>query len=355
MPQSLNKGILFAVIAALLFGASPPFAKLLLGRIPPVGLAGLLYLASGLGLLVWYVVRRMTNRETTEQEAGLTRKDLPWLAGAILAGGVAGPVLLMLGLTRTPATAASLLLNMEGVLTALLAWFVFHENVDRRVATGMGLIVVAGMLLSRGRSASGFGLSWGALLVVGACLCWAVDNNLTRKVSASDPVQIAGLKGLVAGIVNLSVAIGLGMKMPSFAPLAGAALLGFTGYGLSLVLFVLALRHLGTARTGAYFSTAPFIGAVLSLVVLHETPTLLLWLAGLLMGIGVWLHLSEHHEHEHYHERMEHTHPHMHDAHHQHTHDFPWDGSEPHTHPHVHEPMTHTHAHYPDIHHQHRH
>jgi drug/metabolite transporter (DMT)-like permease len=218
----------------------------------------------------------------------------------------------------------------------------------------MLFIVAAGVLLSW-EQVPALGVPTGALAIVGACLCWAIDNNLTRKVSASDAVQIACAKGLVAGIVNLGIAAMLGFGMPGAPAMLGAAAIGFSGYGLSLVMFVMALRHLGTARTGAYFSAAPFVGAVISLLMLHEIPTPGFWLAAGLMGIGIWLHLTERHEHEHEHEPLSHTHAHVHDEHHRHEHDFEWDGTEPHTHPHRHAPLRHAHPHYPDIHHRHEH
>jgi Permeases of the drug/metabolite transporter (DMT) superfamily len=347
-------GVPSALLAAVLFGVSAPFAKLLLRTETSQLLAGLLYLGSGLGLLAVWLVRR--KRDTTN-EAQLRRADTPWLAGAIAAGGVMGPLLLMTGLSRAPASAASLLLNLEGVFTALLAWFVFRENFDRRIALGMAAILAGGVLLSwEGRLA--WGGAAGPLLVAGACLAWAVDNNLTQKVSAGDPVQIAMLKGLVAGTVNTGIALLLGAHLPGVERALGAMLVGFLGYGVSLVLFVLALRQLGTARTGAYFSTAPFVGAIVSLVVFRERPTLALVAAAALMGVGVWLHVSERHEHEHVHEALEHEHAHVHDAHHQHSH-APGDPAvtdpAPHSHSHRHQPMAHTHAHYPDLHHRHGH
>jgi drug/metabolite transporter (DMT)-like permease len=350
----LHQGVVYALLAAALFGASTPFAKFLVGQMAPVALAGVLYMGSGLGLLVLYLARGLVWRDGSGEIAGLTRKDWPWLGGAILAGGVAGPVLLMLGLRTTPAASASLLLNMEGVLTSMLAWFVFKENFDRRIFIGMLLIVAAGVLLSWGQ-ATARGLPLGALAIVGACLCWGVDNNLTRKVSASDAVQIACVKGLVAGTVNLTIAAALGTHLPNASTVSSAAIVGFCGYGLSLVMFVLALRHLGTARTGAYFSAAPFVGAAISLLLPGEQPGPLFWIAALLMGVGIWLHLTESHGHEHEHGPMTHAHAHSHDAHHQHEHNFPWDSTEPHVHPHRHEPMKHSHKHYPDIHHQHKH
>ena len=349
----MHKGVLHALLAAATFGASTPVSKLLLGSMPPLTLAAVLYLGSGLGLSAWLAVRGIRNRGW-EQGAGLVRADLPWLMGAVLFGGIAGPVLLMTGLMHTPASSASLLLNMEGVLTAMLAWFVFKENFDRRIFAGMLLIVAGGVVLSWPGEATQ-STAWGAVAIAAACLCWAIDNNLTRKVSASDAVQIAAVKGLVAGGVNLALALATGQAMPSIWAGLAAGLVGLCGYGLSLVMFVLALRHLGTARTGAYFSAAPFVGAGLSLLLLRETPGAAFWIAGGLMAAGIWLHLTEHHEHEHTHDALEHAHEHVHDEHHQHEHDSDWDGREPHAHPHRHVPMTHAHPHTPDIHHRHSH
>ncbi len=345
---TFQPGVSFALAAALLFGASTPVAKILLGQVDPILLAGLLYLGSGSGLAIWRWLRFRFQRGDS-QEASLQLSDLPWLAGAILAGGVIGPILLMVGLAFTPASSASLLLNLEGVFTAVIAWFVFKEHFDRRIAVGMGAITAGGLLLSwAGRPE--LGVPWGAVAIVGACLAWGIDNNLTRKVSAGDPVQIAGVKGFIAGAVNLLIALTAGAPLPGVLTVLTAAVMGFLGYGVSLVLFVLALRHLGTARTGAYFSLAPFAGALISLLVLGDHLTVYFLVAAALMGVGVWLHLTERHEHKHRHQPLEHDHRHVHDEHHQHGH-----GEEPHSHPHSHPEMRHGHPHYPDLHHRHGH
>jgi len=346
-------GITFALLAALLFGASTPLAKLLLPQMTPMLLAGLLYLSSGVGLAAYAFVRSLRSNQS-RHEASLTRKDMPWLAGAIVAGGVVGPVLLMWGLAATPASSASLLLNLEGVLTALLAWFVFKENFDSRIALGMALIAAGGLSLSwMGRLEAG--VPWGSLAIVGACLAWAIENNLTRKVSLGDPVRIAMLKGLVAGSVNTGLAFALGAELPAASSLLATGVVGFFGYGVSLTMFVLALRYIGTARTGAYFFVAPFIGAALSIPFLGDKLTVGFVVAAALMACGVWLHLTERHEHEHHHEPMEHDHLHSHDEHHQHAHSHADPPGEPHSHPHRHEPLIHSHPHYPDIHHRHGH
>ena len=350
----MHKGVFYALLAATLFGASTPLAKMLVGQIAPIMLAGLLYLGSGIGLLAWFSLRAMKQKGERAEISRLAIPDLPWLAGAILSGGIIGPILLMFGLTLTPAPTASLLLNMEGVLTALIAWFVFKENFDRRILLGMALIVVAGVLLSW-EQVPELSVPWGSLAIIAACLCWAIDNNLTRKVSASDPMQIAGIKGLAAGSVNLSLALAIGLPTPGINITLASGIVGFCGYGLSLALFVLALRHLGAARTGAYFSIAPFVGAIVSIILFQDMPGVIFWSAAVMMVVAIWLHLTEEHGHFHVHETMSHTHDHAHDEHHQHTHGFSWDGVEPHTHEHQHEPLTHLHTHFPDIHHRHGH
>ncbi|MBC7522329.1 MAG: EamA family transporter [Sandarakinorhabdus sp.] len=341
-----------AIASAVLFGASTPFAKLLLGGgLSPWLLAGLLYLGSGIGLGLVHLGQRI--RRTGAAEASLTRVDLPWLGLVVLTGGAIAPVLLMFGLTSTPASSAALLLNLEGLATLVIAWLVFHESVDRRLLLGALAILAGAVLLSWQGGPSGLGI--GALAIAGACLAWGIDNNLTRKLSAADPVQIAMVKGLVAGSVNLTLAIGTGASCPTTLQFAAAALVGFLGYGVSLVLFVLALRHLGAARTGAYFSTAPFLGTVLAIGMFGEPLTLRLVIAGGLMALGLYLHLAEVHEHDHAHEPLEHDHVHFHDAHHQHRHEVGDPAGEPHTHSHRHAPMVHRHPHFPDLHHRHRH
>jgi drug/metabolite transporter (DMT)-like permease len=343
-------GIPLALLSAVLFGASTPFAKLLLGSVDPWMMAGLLYLGAGVGLALVHLSRATLKLPDTE--APLRLADLPWLALVILAGGLGGPLLLMLGLARTDAASASLLLNLEGLATMAIAWLWFRENVDRRLLLGAFAILAGAAVLSwEGRAE----LDWGAVLIVGACVCWGVDNNLTRKLSSADPVQIAMLKGLVAGAVNIALALTQGAAVPEMGTVLAVAVVGFLGYGVSLVLFVLGLRYLGTARTGAYFSLAPFVGAVLAVLMLNESLSVRLLVAGALMALGLWLHLSEQHEHEHAHEAMEHEHRHRHDEHHQHSHAPGTALDEPHNHWHQHAPMVHRHPHYPDLHHRHDH
>jgi drug/metabolite transporter (DMT)-like permease len=341
-----SRGVQAALLSAVLFGAGTPAAKYLLDSVSPWLLAGLLYLGSGLGLGLIRLIRR-------SPRVRLARGEYLPLGGAILFGGILGPVLLMVGLVNMPASGASLLLNAEGVFTALLAWFVFKENFDRRIALGM-LAIVAGATVLSVPTGADFGTALPSLAILGACLCWGIDNNLTRKVALNDATWLAAIKGGVAGPVNLILAFALGAQLPAVGNIAAAMVVGFFAYGVSLVLFIIAMRHVGTARAGGYYSVAPFFGAVLALVT-GEQLTISLVVASLLMALGVWLHLTERHEHEHTHELITHDHWHVHDEHHQHEHDEPVPAGIGHKHVHTHEPITHTHEHYPDSHHRHTH
>lgn len=342
-----NTGVQAALLSAVLFGAGTPLAKLLLGTVSPWLLAGLLYCGSGLGLLGLRLLRR-------EPRAKLVRQEIWPLAGAVLAGGVVGPVLLMLGLSTMPASGASLLLNAEAVFTVGLAWLVFREHVDRRILLGM-LAIVAGAALLSIPSAVSIGSPWPAAAVLGACLAWGLDNNLTRKVASTDATWLAAVKGCVAGPVNLALGLAIGDRLPGVGPVAGAMLVGFFAYGVSLALFITGMRQVGTARAGAYFSVAPFFGALLALA-MGEPITWPLLAAAALMGLGVWLHLTERHSHPHRHEPVTHSHWHTHDEHHQHPHAGPAvpPGTR-HLHEHTHEELIHSHQHYPDTQHRHSH
>ncbi len=342
-PKShLWPGVPMALASAVLFGASAPLAKLFLGSVPPQMLAGLLYLGAGAGLAVVHSGRNAIGIPAAE--AALRYKDLPWLTAVVIFGGCLAPLLLMLGLQQTSASSGSLLLNLEGLATMGIAWLIFKENVDGRLLLGAFAIVIGAMVLSWDGNSIKFDAGGG--MIAGACLAWGLDNNLTRKLSSADPVVTTLIKGLVAGTVNVGLALAVGSSLPSISVIGAAALVGFLGVGVSLILFVLALRHLGTARTGAYFSLAPFIGAVVAILLLGEPLTGQLALAGLLMGCGLWLHLTERHEHDHQHEFLEHDHSHVHDEHHQHSH-AEAAGAEPHSHQHRHEPIRHKHPHYP--------
>jgi len=341
------RGIAAALAAAILFGLGTPFAKVLVESVDPWLLAGLLYAGSGIGLTLWRALKR-----APAVRPG--RGEWRYLAGAIFAGGIVGPVLLMNGLVGLTASTASLLLSTEGVLTALLAWFVFRENFDRRIAAGMVAIGLGATILAW-RPGADLARIGPALLVLGACLAWAIDNNLTRKLSLLDATWLASIKGLVAGATNLAIAALMGSAWPSVGRLGAALAVGAFAYGASLAFFVVALRYLGAARTAAYFSTAPFVGATASLAWLAEPVTAVFVIAGALMAVGVWLHVTEHHAHRHHHPALEHEHVHEHDLHHRHAHEAGDPPGERHSHRHRHEPMTHTHEHFPEAHHQHDH
>jgi drug/metabolite transporter (DMT)-like permease len=343
----LQTPVVAALGAALLFGITTPLAKLL--ALPAFELAGLLYLGSGIGL---FAIRLLRDRGWASP--GLKRSDTKWLVGSILFGGILAPSCLMLGLLRTPATAASLLLNLESLLTALLAWIVFKEHAGPRLVVGMAFIFLGGLVLS-GLFSRASMTTTGAIWIVFACLGWALDNNFTRPIAGGDALFIAAIKGAIAGAVNCGVAAVIGTPMASPEKTFATLALGLAGYGVSLVLFVLALRGLGASRTGAYFASAPFIGALFALAVLHEPISAAIIFGGLLMLVGVILHLTEEHAHEHEHTAMTHVHTHVHDEHHQHTHALPWPIGQAHSHEHTHAPLRHRHSHYPDIHHQHRH
>jgi drug/metabolite transporter (DMT)-like permease len=347
--------ILQALGAAVLFGASAPLSKMLLQDIEPVILAGLLYLGSGVSAVILRYFR-LASEKDVPVEADLTPHDIPWLAGAVIAGGILAPILLLLGLKSTPAATASLLLNLESVATVVIASFIFREAIGKRVWWAMAFISIAGIALSLDVTGR-WGLSIGALAVIGACFLWGLDNNLTRNVSAKDPLAIVAIKGLAAGSFSLLLGLILGNSLPSLWIIVLAMLVGSFSYGVSITLFVLAMRSLGAARTGTLFSTAPFVGAALSLVILREQPTTLFFVSLPLMIIGVALMLSESHAHAHAHELEEHDHCHSHpDSHHLHTHDSESpEEALTHSHWHTHPPAVHVHAHTPDLHHRHNH
>ncbi len=347
--SGITVGVRYAIAAAVLFGSTTPIAKLFISDVHPVLSAAILYMGSGVGLSI---VRYLSTSSHTE--AGIQRESYPWIAGAIFFGGILAPILLMAGLKSTTASSASLLLNLEGVFTAVIAWTVFKENFDTRIALGMVCIVLGGIILSCQNDFHAE-ISTGSVLIILACACWGIDNNLTQKVSSSDPYQVASIKGLTAGCFNFSMSILLGVFECSAPKAVMGLFLGFLGYGLSLAFFVMALRHIGTARTGAYFSLAPFWGAVLAILLLREEVSSSLMLAGIFMGAGLWLHITERHEHEHEHEEISHNHSHVHDAHHQHGHDERVDACNEHTHEHKHVKILHAHRHCPDIHHRHCH
>ena len=343
----------YGFLAAALFGISAPLSKLLLDGVDPIVLAGLLYLGAGSSLGLLLLVGRVLGR--ADREAGLGRRDLPWLIGAILAGGVAGPIFLLLGLQRTPAATTSLLLNFEVVATGLIAFALFRESVGRTTWIAIATIAVGGALLSFDAS-GGWGFSLGALLVLGACLAWGFDNNFTGRISLKDPKRIVAIKGLAAGAFSLALGLALGRPLPTLSRTLWALLLGTVSYGASIALFVQSLRRVGAARTGALFGMAPFVGVTLSLILFRQLPDLTFFLALPLMVLAAVLLAREKHEHKHIHTGLTHTHGHKHDdAHHEHSHSDDGVEGSSHVHEHTHQDLTHSHAHTPDPHHRHAH
>jgi len=332
--------------AAVLFGLSTPVAKLLLPSTGPFLLAGLLYLGAGVGLSLVAPFRR------AGQETRLKRQDLPTLAGMVVAGGIVGPLLLLFGLARLPGAQASLLLNLEAPLTIGLAVLVFGESLSLREILGALVIVLGGAVLSAGPG-GGNSQWWGALAIAGACAAWALDNNLGQRLSLRDPVAVTRVKALVAGTANVALALLMGERLPPTVALLGMLGTGFLGYGLSIVLHLLAMRQIGAARQAAYFATAPFVGVVASIPLLGERLGAVEFGAGGMMAVGAFLLIGARHDHRHGHEALEHDHAHVHDGHHPHEHRG--DADEPHAHPHAHAPLVHDHPHLPDPHHRHRH
>lgn len=343
------RGAALGLAAAALFGVSAPVAKVLLGEISPVLLAGLLYLGAAIGLWTHRVFSPPT------KEASLGPGDVPKLAAVVLSGGILGPVLMLLGLGRVTALTGSLLLNLEAPFTVLLAVLLFREHLGRYAAIAVALIVSGAVVLKLEPGSLGADTA-GVVLLAGACACWAVDNNLTQRLSLKDPFAIVRVKTLVAGLAN--TALGLivtSFALPPWRFVLGALVLGSFSYGVSVVLDAFALRLIGAAREAAYFATAPFVGALASVLLLGDT---LRWhdgLAMLVMAVGVGFLLRERHGHQHAHDELSHEHLHEHDEHHQHEHQPGDPAGEPHSHPHHHAPLVHDHPHVPDAHHRHRH
>jgi len=352
MPDG-RRPLTFIMISASLFGVGLPLAKLLVRDIPPVALAGLLYLGAFVGLFLFSIGRKKKTTASHSTVAPLERRDLPWLAGAVLTGGVLAPIMLMTGLSLVSGFSASLLSNLEGVATAMIAVLIFKENAGRRLWLALVCMTVAGIFLTWDPARAEFTIL-GPLLIVSAMVCWGIDNNLTRSIADKDPIQITMIKSLAGGTTSLSLALILGLRMPPGYAIALALLLGSFSYGISLVFFIKALQGLGSFRTGAFFSLSPFIGAMASLIIFREWIGWVRFPAVGLMILGVWIIYNERHSHVHLHAAVTHVHLHSHsDAHHLHRHSEAV--REPHTHEHTHFEWAHAHVHWPDTHHRHEH
>jgi drug/metabolite transporter (DMT)-like permease len=346
-----SSGALSGLAAAALFGLSAPLAKLLLPATGPLLLAGLLYLGGGLGLAAAGRVRRARQ---VGREARLRGSDWPYVVGIIVLGGIGGPVLMLYGLERVSGVAGSLLLNLEAPFTMVLAVLLFREHLGVRGMIASGLVVAGAVVL--GYSPGELRAQWvGALAIAGACLSWAIDNNLTQRLSLRDPIAVVRTKALGAGTCTLGLALVTGERLPSMGVLVPALLVGLFCYGMSILLDMHALRILGAAREAAFFATAPFMGAAAAVPLLGERAGPAHLVSAMLMGTGIFLLVRERHEHLHAHDEQEHDHVHVHDEHHQHVHDGSELPAEPHAHPHRHAPLIHDHPHVPDVHHRHRH
>lgn len=344
--------LIYIFVSAALFGISPPLAKLLVKNIPPVALAGLLYLGAFVGLSLYSIIRGIISTENI-RSANLKKGDFPWLFGAILSGGIIAPICLMFGLSQISGFTTSLLLNLEGVFTAVIAVIFFKEKAGKRLWLALLCMTAAGVFLTWNSSQGKFNFL-GPLLVTLSMICWGIDNNLTRNISTRNPIQIARIKGFVSGLISISLAYTLGMDIEWDLSIFYALLLGSLSYGISLVFFIKALEGLGSFRTGIFFSLAPFIGAVISLILLQEWIGWVMFPAIMLTAAGVWLISTEKHLHLHLHQEEIHTHLHNHkDIHHIHEHTGIV--REPHIHEHKHLEENHVHSHWPDTHHRHEH
>ncbi|MBT1074025.1 DMT family transporter [Geobacter grbiciae] len=346
----MYSGQFLAVISAVLFGISPVLCKLVIGEMSPALLAGLLYLGSGIGL---HILLLFQGKKSIEEVKRLSPKKRLALLGSILSGGIVAPLFLAYGIKLGTASEVSLLLNFETVATTLIAWFVFREHVGLGVWGGKALILLGSVFVIL-KNDGALAFSSAGLLVLLACAFWGIDNNLTRDIEELPATVLASIKGFGAGAFNTLLALALSTGTATVPQVAGSLLIGAMSYGMSLVLFVEALRRIGSARTSTLFAIGPFIGTFLSVLILGERPPATYWVAASLMLAGIALLQREMHGHPHTHEELSHSHKHLHDEHHQHEH-AEGEGTEPHDHPHLHEPLTHSHVHWPDIHHRHSH
>ena len=285
MKKTTNYGIFLALLAAALYAVNAPFSKLLLIYMPSTLMAGVLYLGAGIGMVVIALIRKVSGRARTEEK--ITRLDLPYTLAMILLD-IAAPIFLLLGLSRTTAANASLLNNFEIVATALIALAVFGERISARLWMGIGFVTVSCVLLSFEGSA-GLDFSVGSLFVLLACVCWGIENNCTRRLSAKDPLEIVLLKGIFSGMGSVVIGLCVGERFTVWWSVIAVLAVGFVAYGLSIFFYVYAQRLLGAARTSAYYAIAPFIGTALSLMIFRELPPYTYFIALAVMMIGAWL------------------------------------------------------------------
>lgn len=350
----MPKGSWIALLSAALFGVSPSLVKLVVNnannsfQISSIFLAGLLYLGSGIGLQVILLLQK---KSTLNELKSLTQLSRLKLLGAIFFGGILAPILLTSGIQLASAFEVSLLLNLETVTTTFIAFLIFREHVSKHVWIGKILIVIGACLIGLNGN---FQMSLPAFLIVGACICWGLDNNLTREIENLPATVLASVKGWTAGGFNVLLAFSLNQTQATLPQVGASLFIGMISYGVSLILFIEALRLIGTSRTSTYFAVAPLIGMLFALVFLGDNPPTIHWIAAIFMSTGIWTLYREQHAHTHTHENLTHRHKHVHDEHHQHQHNGT-KGPDPHDHVHTHEPLTHSHPHLPDTHHRHQH
>lgn len=306
---AIPRGAQIALVAAVLFGISTPLTKPFLKETSSFFTAGLLYFSSGISI---YIFRKLTGAQSIK----MNHSERTYFGLAVACGGIVAPVFLLTGLSLISASDASILLNLESVLTALIAWFIFKENFDKKILVGMLSIFFGACIISWNGNFE-FNQAIGTILILLASTFWALDNNFTRNVISIDPTWIASTKGLIAGSTNLAVALLLGDQIPPLKTLAAVSVIGVFSFGLSLILFIVAMRQVGTSRAGAYFAIAPFFGAIVAFI-LGDPVTLQFGIAAIFMGFGIYLHISEDHHHEHYHFEALHCHSHFPDISHRH-------------------------------------
>lgn len=284
-PENESKAVFYAILAAALYALNAPVSKLLLQNVPPTMMAGFMYLGAGIGMVAMGLVRSRTGHG--RQEMRLTKKDLPYTLGMV-ALDIAAPIFLMIGLTRTTAANASLLNNFEIVATSIIALLIFKERIGKNLWIAIGLITLSSILLSV-EDASSFQFSFGSLFVLAACVYWGLENNCTRCLSKSDPLEIVVIKGFGSGIGAIGIGLIVGESLPVWSDILKILLLGFVAYGLSIYFYVYAQRDLGAAKTSAYYAIAPFIGVLLSFIIFREIPGVLFFIALIIMIAGTWM------------------------------------------------------------------
>jgi len=346
----MYSGQFLAIFSAALFGVSPVLCKLVIGDMSPALLAGLLYLGSGIGLLILLLFQ---GKNPLRELRNLSSKHRLVLIGSVISGGIVAPLFLAYGIKIGTASEISLLLNFETVATTLIAWLVFKEHVGAGVWGGKAFILLGSFLVVF-TSEGAFAFSVAGLLIIMACFFWGIDNNLTRDIEEMPATVLASIKGLCSGTFNIVLALIFFTGMATSSQVMGSLLIGAISYGVSLVCFIEALRRIGSARTSTYFAVGPFIGTFLAFLVLGERPSIIFWFAALCMFAGTFFLFREKHSHLHTHTMFSHSHSHIHDEHHRHEH-ADSGTSEPHEHQHIHEPVIHSHVHWPDIHHRHQH